>query len=296
MVCLASSDAGLLQRLLDPVSAEFTTGEGVVATVVGLAVCGLLLLAILKILRSFGPRGGELDRDSLILGLPLAFGVFALPVLIQVILRGQDAQAHRLERGVLLVAVTVASIWVLRKSPLRTTQANLPEWTSLHPSAVPKVLGVWLLSFPLMAAAGAVGVGVSTLLGIDIDPQPAISDLKAAREPLEIAGWYLLVTAGAPMSEEFVFRLILYGALAGPLAGLAAASRSQWVRDNAGQLAALVISLSLFVLVHDVLTIGQQHLIVPLAALSLVLTGLYAYSRSIWPPVILHALHNATVV
>jgi len=49
-----------------------------------------------------------------------------------------------------------------------------------------------------------------------------------------------------------------------------------------------------FVAAHNVLewTVG----ILPLTLLSLILTALYAHTRSIWPGVLYHALHNGFVV
>ena len=100
----------------------------------------------------------------------------------------------------------------------------------------------------------------------------------------------LMAVVAAPLMEELVFRVTLFGGTRRLLDNL---SQAQGWRHPAAWIA-MAVSVAAFVLAHGVWgwTVG----ILPLTLLSVILTLLYAHTKSIWPGVLYHALHNAFVV
>jgi membrane protease YdiL (CAAX protease family) len=137
-------------------------------------------------------------------------------------------------------------------------------------------------------------VAITNIFGIEATTQPQINDMLARDDPPWIAGYYLLVAVAAPLREELAFRVIAFGGLTVMFTSLlnrdgAAENRNQ---PKIAMIMAALVSTLLFVIAHGAWAAG----ILPLTVLSLTLTGLYAYTGSIWPPVIFHALHNGLVV
>jgi membrane protease YdiL (CAAX protease family) len=99
-----------------------------------------------------------------------------------------------------------------------------------------------------------------------------------------------MAVVAAPLMEELVFRVALFGGTRKLLEPLAKAQG--W--RHPGAWIALTVSVTCFVLAHGVWgwTVG----ILPLTLLSIILTMIYAHTRSIWPGVLYHAMHNALVV
>lgn len=85
----------------------------------------------------------------------------------------------------------------------------------------------------------------------------------------------LVVAAGiAPLAEEVLFRGVLY----------------RWLRERIGVGLALILSAVLFSLVH-----GVPALIPAITVLGLILGWVYERTQSIWTPIIVHGVYNASV-
>lgn len=121
--------------------------------------------------------------------------------------------------------------------------------------------------------------GISTVIEVLIE-SPLIDNL---REDLgitnvsfsAIASSYLTIAVLAPVSEEFLFRGALYG----------------WLRQRWGVAVAMLLSTSLFAVLHV-----EPLLILFAFVFGLVLTALFEWSRSLWVPIIAHGVNNSVAV
>lgn len=288
----------LLQALLDPTTIEFSATGAALTAAIALPLTLLGIAGLWWILRGFGTPGGELTRESRTLGIPLAFAAFIAPgALLLLLYPGADPSSHPLALGLFDVVVASGCILALRYHPWEHKDATEPVWARFRWRQLPRVLAVWVAAYPVLLAAILGSVALSHLAGFDARPQDLLNKLQSSQGVYAVTGWYVLAAVGAPLWEEFFFRLVLFGALLGPLTKFShGVFRSPWLRERAGMMFAGGISIFCFVLVHSVGSSGQAHVALPLAVLALILTGLYAYTRSIWPPVLFHAAHNALVV
>lgn len=287
MFFIASADETLAQQLLDPARMHLPEGWLLPALLGGLAVTALGGWALYRMLRGFGPAEGELDADSFVLGLPLSFGALMLPWALHYLVRRDAVLSFPLEAGVLQVAVAVACIVLLRNNPWRSRREARQPWWQFRPGWLPRLLACWVLAYPVLHAAMLASVAFARLAGLPVDQQEAITRLHERGDMPWVLGWYVSAVAGAPLWEEFVFRLVLFGGLRRLFRGKDA-NAPAW----RSVLPALAISVTLFVLAHGFWVVG----FFPLAVLSLILCGLYVHTRSIWPSVLFHAMHNALVL
>ena len=294
----ATKAPDLLQALLDPTTIEFSAAGAALMAAIALPLTLVGAAGLWWILRGYGEPDGELTSESRTLGVPLAFAALIAPGALLLLLRpGVELSSHPLELGLLDAAIACACILALRYHPWERKDAPEPVWARFRWRQLPRLLAVWVLAYPVLQAAILGSVALSQLVGFDARPQDLLSKLQASEGTYAIVGWYVLASVGAPLWEEFFFRLVLFGALIGPLTKASRGMfRSPWLRERGGMMLAAAISVVSFVLVHGVYSSGQAHVALPLAVLALILTGLYAYTRSIWPPVLFHAAHNALVV
>lgn len=132
--------------------------------------------------------------------------------------------------------------------------------------------GAGLLVIPLALALQAVSIRLLTALGVEAGEQVAVSALRQHDAPWQLA----LLGAGAvllaPLTEEHLFRGVLYRA------GLVRAPR----------VVAALLTSGLFAVSHGNLTV-----LLPLLALGLVWTWLYEHTGDLLAPIVSHALFNA---
>jgi membrane protease YdiL (CAAX protease family) len=83
------------------------------------------------------------------------------------------------------------------------------------------------------------------------------------------------VAVMAPVVEEILFRGVLFG----------------WLRGRIPVPAAIVLSAAIFSLAH--LGWMEWSLLLPIFGIGCLLAGLYHYSRSLWPGILVHASINA---
>lgn len=249
------------------------------ALLVAIAGCA----GILSIIRRAGPVGGGIALPEFAKGIALSIALF---VLMATFTATEDISP--LVSGLAQAAVALACIVALALDPWRAPEEPRPSvWFRAKPRHMLLVPPLWALAFPVLLAAMFAAVALAQILGMPVTQQGPIEWLRSNDSPLWIAGWYVMAAVAAPLWEEFVFRLVLFGGLCRALRG-----GESWLHP--GTLAALFFSGGLFVLAHGVTewTVG----IIPLSVLTLILTVLYAHTRSIWPGVLFHGLHNAFVV
>lgn len=274
-----------MQWLADPL------GAGSDGAWLMLALCTPLALAIFAAvvlwIRRSGPAGGALSLEGMLVGFPLAAAAMLLPVIIvPVSSRLPSGEVvtilgdRTLTLGLVQTALALAAIAILARNPLERPEESRTDWTALRPRDFGRTALAWLMLVPALQAALVAAVAATRLAGGEPEVQPILKQLVAARELTAIFGAYLLVTVAAPLAEEFAFRLVLYGGL----------------RRLLGHWAALGLSAAAFVFVHDLATPGRLYLVAPMMLLSVALTLTYAHTRSLWPCVFFHALHNAFVL
>jgi membrane protease YdiL (CAAX protease family) len=202
------------------------------------------------------------------LGIPIVLGVIAG---IGVAVTGGDA--GDLPSGVLIaltfaqdIGFVVAAIFVAR-------MARRPSaWDfGLVPTAFWRAVGIVLVVY----------IGFYIVTGIwatvlDLDEQSDLPDeLGADTSTLALIAVMFLVCVMAPVAEEFLFRGLLFTSL----------------RASTGLWPAAIITGIVFGAIH----VGSSPVgfLVPLAVLGLGLCLIYAWTRSLYPCIALHAVNNA---
>lgn len=278
----------------DGVGAYSALGISLITMLVGLGIVFLLI-------RKLGKPTGSINAETAILGLPVAVAVFILPGALLLLAVGDQANNYPIQIGMLQILATLIGIGVLFWNPynpapkFNTSGAPIvPSWLKFKPKWLLIVPGIWLLSYFAIQGAMFASVSIAAILDVDAGIQPQLESLHNDDSSGWIAGWYVRAAVAAPLSEELAFRMITFGGLTYLLTSLTSKSSGASVQTptNFALVAATILSTILFVLAHGGWAVG----FLPLTVLSLILTGLYAYSGSIWPPVLFHALHNGLVV
>ncbi len=283
------SDPTNLQRFIDPVRhPPEGAGETGMALVAGAAMLVAAAWAAYRVLRKFGKPDGVLTARDALPGALLAGGLLVLPPVLAALWTGGDAAAFPLEFGVVQALSAIACIFVLAinlwAGPDAPARDAANDWLRLDLTRLPRVLLLWLLAYPLLQGAMLISVSLLAFAEVPIKEQGVIEQLRRDDSARWIAGWYVLAVVAAPLAEEFIFRVVLFGGVRRWLA--AAGGWAPWVAG--------AVSIGVFVLAHEVWNYPVIGL--PLTLLAVLLTLCYAHTRSIWPGVIIHALHNGLVV
>jgi membrane protease YdiL (CAAX protease family) len=202
------------------------------------------------------------------LAIPLVFGVFAG---IGVAITGDSGDD--LPSGVLIALTFVQDAGFVVAALLVARMARRPTARDfgLVPTAFWRAVGIVLAVY--IAFYVFAGIWASVL---DIDEQSDLPDeLGADSSTAALVAVVVLVCVMAPVCEEFLFRGLLFTSL----------------RASAGLWPAAIITGAMFGVIH----IGSSPigLLVPLAILGLGLCLIYAWTRSLYPCVALHAVNNA---
>lgn len=285
----------MIEKLLEP--ARFYMGDSAwIVLIASLAVTLAGTWVLYKFIRRYGESAGAIGTPDILLGFPLAVGAFVVPPVIYSVMYDAGPRSNPLPMGLITGMVALGAIALLAMHPWRRKTDPPATWARLNPKQLVWIPLIWLGAFPVLQASMLAGVAISDLTAAPVVQQGVIEQLRSDKSPMWIAGWYVSAVVAAPLMEEFVFRVILFGGGRGALGKLFSNGKSErprgW-RDPAGVIA-LVVSVSLFVLAHEVWNwpVG----ILPLTVLSVLLTLVYAHTRSIWPGVLLHGIHNAFVV
>jgi len=202
------------------------------------------------------------------LAVPLVFGVIAG---IGVAVSGDSG--GDLPSGVLIALTFVqdigfiaAALFVARMAR-RPTARDFGLVRTQFWRAVGIVIGVYIAFYAFA------GIWASLL---NIDEQSDLPDeLGADSSTAALVAVLVLVCVMAPVAEEFLFRGLLFTSL----------------RASAGLWPAAIVTGAMFGAIH----VGSSPvgLLVPLAVLGLGLCLIYAWTRSLYPCVALHAVNNA---
>lgn len=276
----------LVEQALDPSQAQIPDESlwAVFAAALAVTLAGLFCLWL--VIRRLGRPGGSMHPTDLYVGFPVAVGA----VMVYLTLIGWLWTLSPLLAGTVQSLLALGCIFFVAYNPRRARDLPMPEWVSLEPRALGMSAFVWLLAVPVLIAAMFAAVALAQMTGLPVTMQEPIERLRANDTPLWIAGWYVAAGVGAPLLEEFVFRLVIFGGLLGLTKPLS--DTEGW--RHPGTWIALAVSGFLFVMAHGVWewTVG----IIPLSTLTFVLTAVYMHTRSIWPSVLVHAIHNCFVV
>jgi membrane protease YdiL (CAAX protease family) len=282
--------ASIIENLLEPQRLEVAADSRwwLLLLVLGGTAAGACVLYLL--IRRLGEVGPGLSRSESVLAFPLALAAFILPSVFIIAAREPLPTGSPLSSALIQAGVALACIFALARHPWRQGDEERGGWYRAKPNQLMWVPLIWLAAFPVMQLAMFGSVLLHSVLGASIEAQAVVEDLRSGDSPQWIFAWYLMAVVAAPLMEEFVFRVALFGGTRRLLAGLSDAKG--W--RHPGSLIALGASVLAFVIAHGVWnwTVG----ILPLTLLSVILTGLYAHTKSIWPGVLYHALHNAFVV
>lgn len=129
----------------------------------------------------------------------------------------------------------------------------------------------------------AVGAGYYIFLALYsglVEPEPDSTPTKLGADNGDagIAGLVLAAVLIAPVVEEIFFRGMIFRSL----------------RNGVGVVAAAVISGLFFGMLHwDFATVERLLQVLPLVAFGIALALLYAWSGSLWGPIVLHGTNNA---
>jgi membrane protease YdiL (CAAX protease family) len=202
------------------------------------------------------------------LAIPLVFGVVAG---IGVAITGGDA--GDLPPGVLIaltflqdIGFIVAALFVARMAR-RPSARDFGLVTTRFWHAVGVVLAVYVAFYAFA------GIWATVL---DIDEQSDLPDeLGANSSTAALVAVLVLVCVMAPVAEEFLFRGLLFTS----------------IRASAGLWPAAIVTGIVFGAIH----VGSSPigLLVPLGVLGVGLCLIYAWTRSLYPCVALHAINNA---
>jgi membrane protease YdiL (CAAX protease family) len=141
-----------------------------------------------------------------------------------------------------------------------------PGWTHLAVTAA-----VFAVVFPLVSVVTLVFGELLKLFHISFAPPP-LPLIVMKCKPLSLAVLLFGVIVLAPVSEELVFRRVIYG----------------WLASRTGGVVALFLTAAMFAAVHQSLVQFPGLFILGVA-----LQLLYINYDSIWPPVIFHAAQNS---
>lgn len=275
-----------VEQALDPSQVEIASESlwSVFGTMLGFTLGGLFILWL--ILRKFGKPGGELDRRDTLVGLPVVIGL----IISSTLFVWPISQTSPLFGGLAQTLLSVLAIVFLGLNPLRPPEQRRADWLTVKPIKLALAPLAWFLAVPVLITAMFAAVALAQLADLPVTMQGPVELLRSRNDPLWIAGWYVSAAVAAPLMEEFIFRVVLFGGVMGLMRPL---SKAEGWR-HPGTWVALTVSGALFVLAHGVWewTVG----IIPLSALTFVLSAVYLHTRSIWPSVLVHAIHNAFVV
>ena len=282
--------ASIVENLLEPQRLEVAVDSRwwlLLLTLVG-AAAGTYILFLL--IRRLGTVGSGLSRSEAVLGFPLALAAFILPAVFVFGTHGELPAGNPLSTALVQAAVALVCMFALANHPWRQGDEERGGWHRAKSNQLAWVPVLWLAGFPVMQLAMFASVLLHDVLGAPIDTQQVVESLRSDNSPQWIFAWYLMAVVAAPLMEEFVFRVALFGGTRRLLAGV---SKAEGWR-HPGSLIALGASVFAFVIAHGIWgwTVG----ILPLTLLSIILTMIYAHTKSIWPGVLYHALHNAFVV
>ncbi|MCA8918250.1 MAG: CPBP family intramembrane metalloprotease [Planctomycetes bacterium] len=279
-----------IEQLLEPERVELAANSHAMAF--GLAMLGACVgvVVLFLLIRRFGQADSGLSRSEAVFAFPLGIAAFILPAVFIIALKQNQPTGDPLTSAAIQTMVAAVCIFALANHPWRPGDEQRGSWYRADARQLRWIPLVFLLALPVMQLGMFASVQLHEWLSAPVVQQGVVEQLRASRSARGMTAWYLMAVVAAPVMEEFVFRVALFGGTRRLLAGISDAQG--W--KHPGAWIALGFSVGVFVLAHGVWgwTVG----IIPLTMLSLILTFIYAHTRSIWPGMLYHAIHNAFVV
>ncbi len=284
------ADPTWIERFIDPVTyPPESTGSAWIGAVVGLAVIVVGFWLIRGVLRQLGAPEGALAREDTLPAVLGAFGLVLLPPVAAALLVSGNPLEDPLSTGAIQAVFAIVAIVLLALRPWRnwagvdnTTAGR--DWAGFRAGLLPRTLLVWVMGYPVLQAGLFISVVALGTADVMVAEQELVTMIRQSDSVQWIVGWYVMAAIAAPLAEEFIFRVVLYGGLRAWLTPVGRAA--PWI--------ACAASVAAFVAAHSVWK--TPVITLPLTCLAIVLTMVFAYTRSMWPGVIIHGLHNGLVV
>ena len=208
-----------------------------------------------------------------------AIGVIAMSLLIGLLLMallvdGPDAEGRGFEAVFIAFQVSVVSLTVFAASRFGPLSQTLALGGSIAPRR-----HVWLL-LAAMVCAWLIGLYISLAFFRDLLLQDIATYQEAFRSPdlATRAATLFATVVGAPVSEELLFRGFLLGGL---------------LTAGCPMVAAVLVSNTIWTLLHA----GYSVLgLIDVFIAGLFLSALFVLTRSVWWPVVVHAVFNTAAI
>lgn len=278
------------EKLLEPENLEVATNMHAVYFAGCLLAAVLGVAGLFLVIRRFGQAESGLSRSESVIGFPLGLAAFLLPAIFVIALAQPQPTGSPLSSAIIQSSVALICLFALANHPWRPGDEERGGWVRVRPRQLLLMPLIWLIAFPILQLGMFASLQLHEWIDAPIAHQGVIEQLRESVTPRGMFAWYLMAVVAAPLMEEFVFRVVLFGGTRRLLDGISTAKG--W-RHPAAWIA-MAVSIGVFVLAHDVWgwTVG----IIPLTLLSVILTLIYAHTRSMWNSMLYHAIHNAFVV
>jgi len=251
-------------------------GAGTLALAAVPAAAAMLLG---RIRRRRPELAGALVATSLVLlimtGIPYAVFVLNLPSFSEAVEAGEGESEEAVSVG---LAPSVSSQLSANLLAVAVALALERRRGATHPLGLKKVGASRLFYTSAVAATACFSLLYlysEAYAGLTGHPPPdaaLVEILRAAGRPALIAWVGMFITVGAPVTEELIYRGLIYNRM----------------RAALGPIAALVISSALFGASH-----AEPALLAPAAIVGAVMGLLYEATGSVLPPILAHCAFNA---
>ncbi len=256
----------------------------VIGGAVALLGAGLLIWVIyigLRLsgeLKPLGPPLGKLspqDADRVAIRAAQLFGTFIALNLALLAIGPKQLD----DRALLLIqaVVMVAAVIVFARIPVLGKTISLKDlgFTTDHlASKIGWAIGAYAANIPLMLILAGIGLKIFSFLPRPEHPVTAIA--TSSKDPLTIAVLLLTASVAAPIWEETMFRGLYFPALG----------------RSVGLIASGAISSLVFAAIHPT----GVAVWLALGSIGAVSCALSCHTRSLVPSIIMHGLHNTTLL
>lgn len=248
-------------------------GAAAFASAIGLVVIIVYLVRMPKLPPRPAPNESPSVYDPLLWALVIFMLVQVNEPTVNQILRDLSLNATD---ALYLLAVLLPLMFL---ASLRTQPDALGQIRWFQPDLWKQVgvaLGAYAVYIPLLAALYAIMVAISPALPVE-QTHPIGERLAADASIWQWLWNFTQAVILAPIIEEFLFRGVLFKVL--------------WQRTGRVWLS-VFISSYLFAIIHPQFLSG----LLPLTVLGAILSIVYAHTRSLFPCILIHALHNGLIV
>jgi uncharacterized protein len=211
--------------------------------------------------------------DILLVGMLTVVGVFALLFALRLLLDTLTLTSVELQAAIAAGAAIIQGVVMLAAIAFGLWRMHLAwDTLGLEPLTPWQVIES-VIAFVLLRLASVGVLSLMTQAGF-VNSQPNVL------APTANALWTITITllfAGIiiPIAEELFFRGMVFG----------------WMRERWGVWPAILLSGVVFGLIHI-----QPAVAIPAGLLGIGLAWLYQRHRSLWSPILVHALNNATAL